>query len=125
METSKRFRLTVERDSVCAGFTFEHTATLADALSAILAPLGYLANIAGGEATWIVESAGKPLAVVAQQWQSPQFLIEPSTPLAECVPPGTEPALVFRYGCQADPAVVFECLKSGRPLPDKYGGGAE
>jgi len=130
MPTSKRFALNVERDSVCAGddidaphakrFAFGGKATLAEAVSAIIGT-GYLATIAGGEATWIVEAAGEPLAVVAQQWASPKFLIDPATPVNDCVAPDVPRALFFRYWCQVEPAVVFECLRMGQPLPDRYG----
>ena|SRR5579871_3158736 len=130
MRTSKRFALNVERDSVCAGddidaphakrFPFQAKDTLAQALSAIL-EAGYLANIAGGKATWIVKAAGKAVAVVAQQWKTPKFLIDPKTIVTESTPPEAPRALFFRYWSQIDPAVVFECLRLGRPLPDMYG----
>ena len=130
MRTSKRLALNVERDSVCAGddidaphakrFTCRSSDTLAEALSAIV-EAGYLANISGGKATWIVEAAGKPVAVVAQQWKSPRFLIDPTTLVAECITLDAPRPLFFRYWCQADPAVVFECLRLDRPLPDMYG----
>jgi hypothetical protein len=132
MQTSNPFALNVARDSVCAGddidaphakqFAFQAKDTLAEALSAIV-ETRYLANIAGGEATWIVEAAGKPVAVVAQQWKSPKFLIDPTTRVTECITPEAPRELFFRYWCQIDPAVVFECLRLGRPLPDKYGRG--
>src|SRR5580765_2603986 len=88
MRTSNRFALNVERDSVCVAddteaphakrFAFQPKDTLTEALSAIV-EARYLANVARGKATWIVEAAGKPLAVVAQQWRSPKFLIKPTT----------------------------------------------
>lgn len=39
----------------------------------------YLASIVGGRATWIVEGA-RPLAVVAQQWAAPRWLVAPELP---------------------------------------------
>lgn len=130
MRTSKRFALNVERDSVCAGddidaphakrFAFQPKDTLAEALSVIVED-GYLANIAGGKATWIVEAGEKSLAVVAQQWKSPKFLIDPTTLVTECITLGAPRALFFRYWCQVDPVVVYDCLRLGRPLPDMYG----
>lgn len=132
MPTLKRLALNVERDSVCAAddiysphakrFVFESNATVAEAISTII-QTGYLANIAGGKATWIVESAGKPLAVVAQQWESPKFLIDPATLATECMKLEGPSSLFFRYWCQIEPAVVFECLTLGLPLPDMYGRG--
>ncbi|MDB5338862.1 MAG: hypothetical protein JWN70_4481 [Planctomycetaceae bacterium] len=130
MRTSKRLAVNVERDSVGAGddifaphakrFAFQARDTLADVLSAILVA-GYLAKIAGGKATWIVEAAGKPVAVVAQQWGAPKFLIDQTSLVTDCVTPEAPRALFFRYWCQLDPAVVFQCLRLGQPLPDRYG----
>ena len=130
MRTSKPMILNVERDSVCAGddndaphtkqFSFESNASLTEALSTIV-NAGYMACISGGKATWIVEAAGKAVAVVAQQWQSPKFLIDPTTLVGECIIPESPNALFFRYWCQVDPDVVFERLRLGQPLPDMYG----
>jgi hypothetical protein len=130
MRSSEHFSLYVERDSVCAGdevdaphakrFPFQPKDTLAEVLSAIV-ETRYLANIASGKATWIVEATGKPVAVVAQQWKSPKFLIDPTTLVTDCIIPEAPRGLFFRYWCQIDPAVVFECLRLGRPLPDMYG----
>ena len=129
MGKTSRLELNVERDSVCAGddidaphtksFAFQANTTIAEALSEIIGT-GYLVKIAGGKATWIVET-DKPFAVVAQHWQSPKFLIDPGTPLTACVRPGLPNALFFRYWCQVAPEVVFDCLRMGRPLPDMYG----
>jgi hypothetical protein len=92
---------------------------LAEAISEIVVA-GYLARIAGGKATWIVET-GKPVAVVAQQWKSPKFLIDPATPVTDyLLAGGTQRTFFFRYWCQVSPPIVFDCLRLGRPLPDKY-----
>jgi hypothetical protein len=121
--------LRVERDSVCAGddadaphekhFRLSADATLADTISVIIGEK-YLASIAGGMATWIVES-NKSLAVVAQQWDSPRFLVDWTTPIVECVPVDASKRRFFRYWCQVDPTTVVDCLQAGRSLPSKYG----
>jgi hypothetical protein len=80
----------------------------------------YLASIAGGRATWIVEGA-RPLAVVAQEWAAPRWLVTPELPVAELRRPGGRPDLEVRYWCQVDPDWVYECLRTGAPLPDRYG----
>ncbi len=126
MRTSK---LSVERDSVCAAddihaphtkpFAFRGKDTLAEVLSTILGA-GYLANIAGGKATWIVEADGKPVAVVAQQWDSPEFLIDSATLVTDCTTPDAPRSLFFNYWCQVEPDIVFDCLRWGRPLPNRY-----
>jgi hypothetical protein len=129
MRTSNHITLNVQRDSVCAGddafaphakrFKLQANETLSEALSAILAD-GYLGNIANGEATWIVEAEGEPVAVLAQHLTEPKFLIHTMSRVADCVKPKAPIGLFFRYWGQIDPAVVFECLKSGGPLPDEY-----
>jgi hypothetical protein len=122
-------KVTVERDSVCAGDDVDaphsesiwtrQDCTLAHVLECIR-DMGYLARISGGRATWIVES-NRPLAVMAQQWNSPRFLVAPETRLVDCADLSGRRSLFFRYWCQVDPGVVFDCLAIGQPLPDKYG----
>ena len=80
----------------------------------------YLASVAGGRATWIVEGA-VPVAVVAQQWAAPRWLVAPELPVAGLRRPGGEPDLQVRYWCQVDPEGVYACLRTGAPLPDRYG----
>ena len=46
-------------------------------LAAVVEPIvhaRYLASVAGGRATWIVEGE-RPLAVLAQQWDAPRRLV--------------------------------------------------
>ena len=99
----------VERDSVCAGddgdaphtqtFELNDGTTLEDTLKHIIGSR-YLASIQGGKATWIVH--GKmPLAVVAQQWLEPKFLVDPLQEI-----PDRE--LFFEYCQQKDPDEVYE-----------------
>lgn len=80
----------------------------------------YLASIAGGRATWIVEGA-EPVAVVAQQWAAPRWLVAPEQPVRALRRPDGRPDLRVRYWCQADPERAYECLRTGAPLPDRYG----
>jgi hypothetical protein len=130
MRNPKLLALNVERDSVSAGddidaphaknFAYQINDTLAEAVTAIVES-GYLSKIAGGKATWIVEASDKPVAVVAQQWELPAFLIEPSTLLCDYIIPKVAKQLFFRYWCQIEPNIVFECLRARRPLPDRYG----
>lgn len=121
--------LIIERDSVCAGddcdaphrvsIQVPSESTLAQVLD-VIQSRGYLAQITGGRATWIVE-ADRPLAVMAQQWKTPKFLIASETRIAACQTNDGSRSLFFRYWCQVDPDRVFDCLESGRPLPDQYG----
>ncbi|HEX8432887.1 MAG TPA: hypothetical protein VF625_16495, partial [Longimicrobium sp.] len=80
----------------------------------------YLASIAGGRATWIVEG-NRPLAVVAQQWWSPRWLVEPELAVSAVSQESGSPDLMLRYWCQVDPKRVYDCLRAGEPLPDRYG----
>ena len=80
----------------------------------------YLPSISGGEATWILESH-RPLAVVAQQWASPRFLLDEEAPLLGSIERPADRDLNFIYWCQIEPERVFDCLVNGRPLPDPYG----
>lgn len=127
--TEESLGLSIERDSVCAGddwnaphhasIKVHRTSTLAQVLETIRST-GYLAHITGGCATWIVES-DRPLAVVAEQWTTPRFLIAPDTHIATCQSNDGSNRLFFRYWCQVDPDRVFDALQAGRPLPDQYG----
>jgi hypothetical protein len=101
------------RDSVAAGDDIgaPHRKRISVAASAALAEviakvgsLGYLAEIAGGKATWVVE-ASVPLAVMAQQWSEPVIL--PAGLALTDIP--TE--LHFRYLAQEDPAQVVAELR--------------
>jgi hypothetical protein len=73
----------------------------------------FLATIAGGKATWILD-ADRPLAVVAQQWDEPRFLVDASAPINSFGAEGRGVSLMFRYWKQHDPDQVFEELAAGR-----------
>ncbi|MFB9195640.1 hypothetical protein ACFFWA_21915 [Actinomadura verrucosospora] len=73
----------------------------------------FLAVIAGGRATWILV-AGRPLAVVAQQWDEPRYLVDASQPISAFGDDGGRVSLMFRYWQQHDPDHVFAELAAGR-----------
>lgn len=99
----------------------------------------YLAQFSGGRGTWIVE-CGKPtprvfcrirtrahssiaehtraLAVVAQQWDKPKYLVSPLALLSDFV--DFQKGLFFMSWGQANPHLVFDCIQVGK-LPDRYG----
>ncbi|HEX8319035.1 hypothetical protein [Longimicrobium sp.] len=79
----------------------------------------YLASVASGHATWIVEGA-RPLAVVAQEWAAPRWLVAPELPAAALARPGRRPEFQVRYWGQVDPGRVYDYLQAGEPLPDPY-----
>ena len=82
-----------------------------------------LANIVGGQATWLIDTQGSGegcIGVVAQQWAEPRLLI-PEDTTVEDLYAARSPTVFFRYWCQASPEGVFEALKSGHALPPRHG----
>lgn len=119
----------VWRDSVAAGddidapheieLPVEEGASVARVVAKVTAA-GYLPDISGGRATWIVEVVSQPIAVVAQQWSEPRYLVPSAQPMAPLIGKSARSQIYFKYWCQADPDAVLECLKNGDPLPNKY-----
>jgi hypothetical protein len=94
-------------------------ATVANLVTKILRK-GYLARIAGGLATWIVEGR-QPVAVLAQQWREPRWLVDSNMPVTALCQETGRAKFEIRYWCQVDPERVYSCLREGEPLPDRYG----
>ena len=124
-----RMPVTIWRDSVAMGddvdAPHEWSVPVANdtpigAVVATMLKSGYLASIASGKATWIVEG-DRPLAVVAEQWAVPRWLVAPELPVSMFVRPDGRPHLEVRSWCQVDPDRVYDCLRAGAPLPDRYG----
>jgi len=102
----------ITRDSVCAGDDGDApheirmnfgAISLREAVSQIVAAR-YLASITGGCATWVL--VGRvPLAVLAQQWSEPEFLVDPDGPLEDHL--ADPPKLHFRYLAQKEPQEVL------------------
>ncbi|WP_053170877.1 hypothetical protein [Streptomyces sp. SBT349] len=111
----------MDRDSVAMGDdVLPHAETIEmppeTSLADVVAHLRerhYLATIAGGRATWILV-ADRPLAVVAQQWNEPRFLVDASRPISSFGVEGRGVSLMFRYWKQHDPDAVLEELAAGR-----------
>lgn len=124
-------RVTADRDSVAAGddvsphqatFEIDSRATIADLLAEARRACP-LASIIGGRATWLVDTMGRGrgcVGVVAQQWAAPRLLIPERTAIAALYG-DAEVTVYFRYRGQADPAGVFEALRSGREPPSRHG----
>jgi hypothetical protein len=128
----KTRELIVWRDSVAAGDDCDapHELVIAvgsDSLGSFVNRLlgaHYLPGISGGRATWILESGrdiGRPLAVIAQQWAQPRFLVPPDAHVLTYIEPRAKPHLHLIYWCQVDPDKVFQCFQRDEPLPDRYG----
>jgi hypothetical protein len=122
---------TVDRDSVCAGDDTEpHSAVFATNSQCTVAELlaqarraSPLASIAGGKATWLIDTEGPGqgcIGVIAQQWDEPRLLVPQDATVASLFGQH-EPRIYFRYWCQADPQQVFEALRAGTGLPPRSG----
>ena len=81
---------------------------------------GYLPKIGGGRATWFIEGR-RPVAVLAQQWTEPRWLVDPETSMAMLSRESGRPGFEVRYWCQVDPERVYASLLAGESLPDRYG----
>lgn len=104
--------INVDRGSVAAGddvdahltvFDLPDDVSLAEAVARIVGSR-FLASIMGGKATWVLEG-GQPLAVVAQEWSEPRWLVDASLPVR-----AYGSSLFFRYLAQRDPAQVWRDL---------------
>jgi hypothetical protein len=117
----------MDRDSVHAGDDLERRRTsirldpavTLRALFEAIQGMGYLPAISGGKATWIICSSGKHIGVLAQQWPETKLLIPAESFLSQYFG-DTEPRLLFRYWCQADPDHVFSQIKAGNEPPSRF-----
>lgn len=106
-------KLKLSRESVCAGDDCESHDEVIDInekqrLEQALTEISngpYLARIAGGHASWLALAGrdGRMLAVVAQQWDQPKWLVDSRWRLRKI---GT--SIHFRYYAQVDPDELFE-----------------
>ncbi len=85
-------------------------APLRDALARLRAQ-SFLPTLDGGRACWVVRLGGRtgsPLAVLAQQWYEPRYLVDAATPVAELAgPDADEVTLFFEHRPEADPDEVY------------------
>ncbi len=128
--TTPLIELEVDRDSVCAGddcqshmvsLSVSAETTLIEALN-LAQKAGALAGIAGGNATWLIDTQGYGkgcVGVVAQQWAEPKLITEQNITVGQ-IWNGSKGTLFFRYWCQSNPNAIFEAIKSGGELPSRY-----
>jgi hypothetical protein len=122
-------RIEVTRDSVAAGDDIDGLhqywldmpsgASVARVVDAVLrAP--YLPSTVSGRATWVLSAgpweSGEPVAVVALQWSSPRYLVDPAREF-------TATALYCHYWAQYDPDAVYEAVHhpTGPPSVERPG----
>ncbi len=68
---------------------------------------GYLPQITGGQATWVlVAEAGRSIAVVAQQWREPRLLTTGESALAALASADGTVRWHFRYLAQQHPEAI-------------------
>ena len=116
-------QLHISRDSVAAGVDIESHDTAIEVderrnLATFIQLLrrdGYLPRVSGGQATWIAMAGrrGQALAVVAEQWKSPELVVEFGTEVGEI-----GDSLHFRYQKQRDPQLMLEELLAARQRMD-------
>jgi hypothetical protein len=119
-------KIVIWRDSVASQDDYEpphqsvlslrSDGTVADMVEKILRS-AYLPGIVGGRATWIVEG-DRVLAVVAQQWAAPRWLVDPATLVTAARRTAGAPDFRFLYRRQVDPDHAYEYLRAGEPVPD-------
>ena len=113
----------VARDSVAMGddctapnakeFEVESNSTLADFCHLIIKN-DYFPPIQGGEATWVLTFQNQPIAVLAQQWESPKYLVDSSDTISSYMNYLIDPPhyhFWFDYKCQKDPEKIYRNLK--------------
>lgn len=114
------------------------TLTMWGELAEIAINARYLAAISGGRASWVMQNTGgRALAVFAQQWSVPRWMVDPATYVIQ-TPDAYDDAreraqLHFDYRKQIDPDALFQSLigleggrefdnvfaRSGRAQPER------
>ncbi|WP_133884171.1 hypothetical protein [Glycomyces sp. NRRL B-16210] len=78
---------------------------------AFLRQRGYLPKVDGGKATWVLEAGDEAVAVIAQQWPEPKFVVNQKKKIGSY---GEGVSLEFKYRAQIDPDDLFDTLVEGR-----------
>ena len=73
--------------------------------------MGYLAIIGSGEATWSIV-AGKPIAIIAQQWEDPKLIQNENLTLRALANGEDLLNVHINYHCQEEPDEILEKLRS-------------
>lgn len=117
--------LRIQRDSVCMGddmlsheleIVFNETISLSELVQLIiqnnsLPRIKYLPTISGDKATWVLTYNYRPLAVMAQEWEIPKYLVDKDERLLSFIDFGSHKPIEFQYLAQTDPQMVFERLE--------------
>lgn len=120
-------KIIITRTSVSQGDdVFDHTLEIEideewkiDQILKRIMEMNYLPGIIGGKATWSV-AYDRPLAVIAQQWDSPEMLSK-DFPYQGTRRYVNFDRLHFNYHMQLDPSIVYDVLSRFRIVSkDKY-----
>ncbi|SFJ19162.1 hypothetical protein [Planctomicrobium piriforme] len=111
-------KIQITRDSVCAADDVDapHTeaisvpdsSTLEECVDFVCKSF-QLPCIQGGKATWLI-TAGKRLAIIAQEWREPRFFQGIEFQTTDLTIAGNKLKIHFTYLAQHDPEVVFDIL---------------
>lgn len=121
--------ISLDRDSACMGDDTEsHRSTLSvredmtiGEFVAHVREMRYLAGIAGGKATWILQGS-RPLAIIAQQWREPKFYVDPTELVKKVrgIETGSRTHFHFVYEGQEDPETVYERFAPRPPKRPRF-----
>jgi hypothetical protein len=116
------------RDSVCAAddidaphekrFSIPVKAALSELYEAVSGQ-DYLARIAGGDATWVLKIGTENIAVLAQQWRRPMFLLPSTTAVRQFADETRVCEVHIEYHTQKNPVEIAKSLvpQETRKLP--------
>jgi hypothetical protein len=109
----------INRESVCMGDDCENhelkikinESTTLRELIINLINMRYLASIAGGKAVWVLKFHTQLLAVIAQEWNKPQYLVNANIKVYDLLNTCDKPELFFEYLMQINPNIVYQKLR--------------
>jgi len=111
--------IVISRESVCLGddcedhnlkINIRETTTLNEIILDLF-NRRYLASIDGGKATWVFKYHTQLLAVIAQEWDKPQYLVDKDIKINNLLNSCEKPELFFEYLAQINPDIVYKKLK--------------
>lgn len=112
-------KISVLRESVCMADDLEEhkiiikinrNTKLCDFLSCLL-KTRFLALISGGKATWVLKLNDILLAVVAQEWDEPKYLVNRNKNVNEILNESPGGEVYFKYLAQINPEKTYQKLK--------------
>jgi hypothetical protein len=122
----------INRDSVCMGDDMEshevkmeinESTKLCELILKII-EMRYLASIGGGKATWVLKYNNELLAIIAQEWREPKYLVNKEKKIYNLIGVCNKPEIYFEYILQENPDMVFEKLSNainkGMEIKGKY-----